>query len=88
MEEDISELPGITIPWKDWGYPEKRNGMNLLIDLPRKYMTKNVVPVTTARRNPNKYILSPRARVEHIYNGYSGIKSLHAKILEEDFFTE
>ena len=86
-EKDVSELPGIIMPWKDWGYPEKSNGMNLLIDVPRGYMTNNVVPVTRARKTSIKYILSPRARVEHVRNGYSGSEKLHGKILEDDFFT-
>ena len=63
----------------DFGYPERSNSLNILIDIPDGYMSTCLVPCTEEGRE--EFVLASVANVEHLRNGYSSEKgSDHGKL--------
>jgi hypothetical protein len=76
-----------------WGYPERSNSLNILIDRPPHLQSSCMVPYVRAGSAANlglsKYrlwstrvtwVLAPVATVEHLRNGYSATDSPHGKL--------
>ena len=60
------------------GYPERSNGMFMLIDVPKGFQTSNLVPY-----DPIERVLLSEARIFHERNGYSTQPTSQFAKLEE-----
>jgi hypothetical protein len=65
-----------------FGYPERANALNQLVEVPAGHDTANVIPY-----NPLTKQLASNADVAHLRNAYSGIRG-HSSIPVADFFNE
>ena len=68
-----------------WGYPERSNCMNLFINVPKGYLSNNVIPLTVDLKG--RLGVSSLARVEHTRNGYAvDVESMFGKLAVVDLF--
>jgi hypothetical protein len=65
-----------TIP-VPFGYPERSNGMNILVNVPYCYLSNCMVPLIylegKVEEGKSRARLAPIAEVEHMPNGYSKV---------------
>lgn len=64
---------------RGFGYPERSNSLNILIDVPTGYVSTCMVPFIYTGAG---YALASVANVEHMRNGYSSDRGLteHGKL--------
>lgn len=69
-------------PGYDWGYPERTNSLNILMDIPDNCYSRCMVPFTPSKGGDEAPLLSAAAVVHHMRNGYSAkMDSKHGKIV-------